>query len=325
MLTQKEERVDAIVDTIAKGNRKAAMKQRFDLKSLGKEIRKNKVSYLLIGPYMLLFFVFTVLPVIISVVLSGTDYNVIERPGFVGLQNYIQLLLEDEVFLIAMKNTFLFAIVTGPISYFACLIFAWLINELKPRLRAIVTLIFYAPSISGNVFLIWKYIFGGDAYGLINSTLMKWGFVNEPILWLQDTSINLRVIMIIQLWLSLGTSFLSFIGGLQGVDKNLYEAGAMDGIRNRWQELYYITLPNMKPQLIFGAVMQVTASFAVSDICSQLAGFPSPLYSAHTIGLHMTDYGTIRYEMGYASTIAVILFFITTVSNSIIRKVIKPE
>lgn len=301
------------------------MKRKADLKWFIHEVRKNKVSYMLIAPYMLLFFVFTVFPVIVSAVLSFTDYNVIERPSFLGWQNYIQLLLEDEVFLIAVKNTFLFAIITGPISYFACLIFAWLINELRPRLRAFVTLIFYAPSISGNVFLIWKYIFGGDAYGLINSTLMQWGFINEPVLWLQDTAINLQVIMIIQLWLSLGTSFLSFIGGLQGVDKNLYEAGAMDGIRNRWQELYYITLPNMKPQLIFGAVMQVTASFAVSDICSQLAGFPSPLYSAHTIGLHMTDYGTIRYEMGYASTIAVILFLITTISNSIIRKVIKPD
>lgn len=313
------------MSTITKVSRKTAMKRKVDRKVFLHEIKRNKVSYMLIAPYMLLFFVFTVFPVIVSVVLSFTDYNVIERPNFLGWRNYIQLLLEDEVFLIAVKNTFLFAIITGPISYFACLIFAWLINELRPKLRAFVTLVFYAPSISGNVFLIWKYIFGGDAYGLINSTLMKWGFINEPVLWLQDTAINLQVIMIIQLWLSLGTSFLSFIGGLQGVDKNLYEAGAMDGIRNRWQELYYITLPNMKPQLIFGAIMQVTASFAVSDICSQLAGFPSPLYSAHTIGLHMSDYGTIRYEMGYASTIAVLLFLITTITNSIIRKVIKPE
>jgi multiple sugar transport system permease protein len=266
-----------------------------------------------------------VLPVIISIVLSFTEYNVIEKPNFIGWSNYIQLLLDDRVFLIAVKNTFIFAIITGPISYFACLIFAWLINELRPKLRAWVTLIFYAPSISGNVFLIWTYIFGGDAYGLINSTLMKWGFLNEPILWLQDTAINLKVIMVVQLWLSLGTSFLAFMGGLQGVDKSLYEAGAMDGIRNRWQELYYITLPSMKPQLIFGGVMQVTASFAVSDICSQLAGFPSPLYSAHTIGLHMMDYGTVRYEMGFASTVAVILFLITTVTNSVIRKAVKTD
>jgi len=304
---------------------KEALLKKFNFKLTFREMKRKRICYVLIAPYVLLFFVFTVLPVIVSIVLSFTEYNIIEKPHFIGWSNYIQLLLDDSVFLIAVKNTFIFAIITGPISYFACLIFAWLINELRPKLRAWVTLIFYAPSISGNVFLIWQYIFGGDAYGLLNSILMKWGFINEPILWLSDTSINLKVIMVVQLWLSLGTSFLAFMGGLQGIDRTLYEAGAMDGIRNRWQELYYITLPSMKPQLIFGAVMQVTASFAVSDICSQLAGFPSPLYSAHTIGLHMMDYGTIRYEMGYASTVAVILFLITTITNSIIRKAIKPE
>lgn len=302
-----------------------SLQEKFNFKHVFMEMKRKRVCYALIAPYILLFLLFTVLPVIVSIVLSFTEYNVIEKPSFIGWANYIQLLLDDNVFLIAVKNTFIFAVITGPISYFACLIFAWLINELRPRLRSWVTLIFYAPSISGNVFLIWTYIFGGDAYGLLNSTLMKWGFINEPILWLQNTAINLKVIMIVQLWLSLGTSFLAFMGGLQGVDRSLYEAGAMDGIRNRWQELYYITLPSMKPQLIFGAVMQVTASFAVSDICSQLAGFPSPLYSAHTIGLHMMDYGTIRYEMGYASTVAVILFLITTITNSIIRKTVKPE
>jgi len=304
---------------------KKSLKDRFNFQSVFKEMKRKRVCYALIAPYVILFFIFTVLPVIVSVVLSFTDYNIIEKPKFVGWSNYIQLLLNDSVFLIAVKNTFIFAIITGPISYFACLIFAWLINELRPKLRAWVTLIFYAPSISGNVYLIWKYIFGEDAYGFLNATLMKWGIINEPILWFSNTDINLKVIMVIQLWMSLGTSFLAFMGGLQGIDRTLYEAAAIDGIRNRWQELYYITLPSMKPQLIFGAVMQVTASFAVSDICSQLAGFPSPLYSAHTIGLHMMDYGTIRYEMGYASTIAVILFLITTVTNNIIRKVIKPE
>ncbi|NLY48929.1 MAG: sugar ABC transporter permease [Clostridiales bacterium] len=304
---------------------KKTLSDRFNLKPVLKEMKRKRVCYALIAPYVILFFIFTVLPVIVSIVLSFTEYNIIEKPTFIGWSNYIQLLLDDSVFLIAVKNTFIFALITGPISYFACLIFAWLINELRPKLRAWVTLIFYAPSISGNVFLIWKYIFGGDAYGLLNSFLMDWGFINEPILWLQDANINLKVIMVVQLWLSLGTSFLAFMGGLQGVDRTLYEAGAMDGIRNRWQELYYITLPSMKPQLIFGAVMQVTASFAVSDICQQLAGFPSPLYSAHTIGLHMMDYGTIRYEMGYASTVAVILFLITTVTNSVIRKAVKPE
>ena len=182
---------------------KEKLHNKYNFKRVFKEVKRKRVCYALIAPYLLLFLVFTVLPVIISIVLSFTEYNVIEKPNFIGWSNYIQLLLDDRVFLIAVKNTFIFAIITGPISYFACLIFAWLINELRPKLRAWVTLIFYAPSISGNVFDLDIYLC--DVYGLINSTLMKCS-LNEPILWLQDTAINLKVIMVVQLWLSLGTA-----------------------------------------------------------------------------------------------------------------------
>ncbi|AEE96981.1 carbohydrate ABC transporter permease [Mahella australiensis] len=297
----------------------------YKLRKTWQEVKKNRESYYLMAPYMILFILFVVLPVIVSVVLSFSYYNIIEPPKFIGWSNYKLLLLDDDVFLIALKNTFKFAIITGPVSYFACLLFAWFINELKPLLRSFATLLFYAPSIAGNVFFIWSYIFSGDAYGLVNGVLMSLGLIDKPVLWLQDPNINLYIIMLVQLWMSLGTSFLAFIAGLQGVDKTLYEAGAIDGIRNRWQELYHITLPAMKPQLIFGAIMQVTATFAVSDVCSQLAGFPSPLYSAHTIVLHMMDYGSIRYEMGYASAVAVILFLITVTINQLVRHFLKPD
>jgi multiple sugar transport system permease protein len=289
------------------------------------QVKLNRASYFLMAPFLAVFILFVVAPVFTAVVLSFTYYNVIEPPSFIGWSNYKQLFLDDDVFLIAVKNTFLFAIITGPVSYFACLLFAWLINELKPKARAVATLLFYAPSISGNVFFIWGYIFSGDAYGLINGWLMGIGLVKEPVLWLQDPAMNLFIIMLVQLWMSLGTSFLAFIAGLQSVDRALYEAGAIDGVKNRWQELYHITIPSMKPQLIFGAVMQITVTFAVSDICMQLAGFPSPLYSAHTIVLHMYDYGSIRYEMGYASSIAVVLFIITVGTNQFVRKFLKPD
>ncbi|MEZ0536505.1 carbohydrate ABC transporter permease [Caldicellulosiruptoraceae bacterium PP1] len=289
------------------------------------EMKKNKSLYYMMAPFMILFLFFTVIPVIAGMYLSFTYYNIIQPPKFIGWSNYIRLFLDDDVFLIAVKNTFKFALITGPLSYFACLIFAWLINELKPRTRALATLLFYAPSLSGSVYFIWQYIFSPDMYGLMNGFLMRLGIIKEPNLWLSDPNLNLTVIMIIQLWMSLGTSFLTFIAGLQNVDIALKESGAIDGIRNRWQELWYIILPSIKPQLILGAVLQVVNSFAVSDICAQLAGFPSPLYSAHTIVLHMVDYGSIRYEMGYASAIAVILFFTTIIINQIIRKLIKPE
>ena len=100
-------------------------------------------------PFFLLFFTFTIIPVAASIVLSFTDFNMLQAPHIVGIENYIRLFVEDDVFLISVKNTLIFAFVTGPISYFACLVFAWLINELPPKIRAVMTLIFYAPSIAG--------------------------------------------------------------------------------------------------------------------------------------------------------------------------------
>lgn len=292
-------------------------------KRIKREFKKNRVPYLLVAPYYLLFLVFTVAPVIMSMGLSFTYYNILEPPKFIGWQNYLKLFLGDDIFLTAIKNTFLFAAITGPISYIACLLFAWLINELSPKVRAVMTLIFYAPSISGNVYLIWQILFSSDSYGYANGILMKTGIIDAPIRWLQDPRYMLPIIMIVALWLSLGTSFLAFIAGLQGIDTSLYEAGALDGIKNRWQELWFITLPSMKPQLMFGAVISITQSFAVSDVCTALAGFPSVRYAAHTVVTHLMDYGNIRFEMGYASSIATILFIVMIGSNKVIHRLLK--
>lgn len=275
------------------------------------------------SPYMIIFFLFTVIPVVLSLGLSFFYFNMLEFPRFVGWQNYSRLFLNDDIFMIALKNTLLFAVITGPISYVACFVFAWIINELSPKVRAFMTLIFYAPAISGNVFFIWLIIFSGDSYGYLNGFLMKSGFILEPVQWLLDEKYILPIVMIVQLWLSLGTSFLAFIAGLQTIDRTLIEAGAVDGIKNRWQELWYITLPSMRPQLMFGAVMQITASFAVADISIALAGFPSVNYAAHTVVTHLMDFGTIRFEMGYASAIATVLFFLMIGSNKLTQKVLR--
>ncbi|MBD3919905.1 sugar ABC transporter permease [Paenibacillus sp. PR3] len=298
-------------------------KKHSKLGNLMRELIKNKHYYILMSPYMLIFFAFTVIPVIISITLSFFYFNMLEFPRFIGWQNYSRLFLNDDVFMIAVKNTFLFAVISGPISYIACFLFAWIINELSPKVRAIMTLVFYAPSISGNVFFIWLIVFSGDRYGYLNGFLIKWGFILEPIQWLTNEKYILPIIMIVQLWLSLGTSFLAFIAGLQTIDKSLIEAGAIDGIRNRWQELWFITLPSMRPQLMFGAVMQITGSFAVADISIALAGFPSVNYAGHTIVTHLMDYGTIRFEMGYASAIATVLFVIMLGTNMLTQKLLR--
>src|SRR5690606_9951988 len=269
-------------------------------RSFSKIWKEHGAKYLLIMPFAILFIVFTVIPVMASMVISFTSFNMLEAPSFVGFRNYINLIVNDDIFLIAVKNTLFFALITGPISYLMCFVFSWLINELTPKVRAIMTLVFYAPSISGNAYLIWKLIFSSDMYGYANSWLLRLGFITEPILFFDNKDYVFPILILVQLWLSLGVSFLAFIAGLQNVDKTLYEAGSIDGIKNRWQELWYITLPSMRPQLLFGAVMQITASFSVSQLSIELAGFPSVEYSGHTILTHLHDYGFIRYEMGYA-------------------------
>ena len=230
------------------------------------------------------------------------------------------MFLQDSVFLIALKNTLIIAAVTGPVSYLLCLMLAWFINELHPKMRAFVTLIFYAPSISGNAYLIWKILFSSDEYGYINSILMKLGMIKSPILWLTDTKYMLSIVILVAIWSSLGTSFLSFIAGFQGVDRSYYEAAAVDGIKNRWQELWYVTLPLIRPQMVFSAVMSITSSFGVGSIVTELCGNPSTDYAAHTIINHLTDYGGTRFEMGYA--IATFLFLLMVGSNLIIKRVI---
>jgi multiple sugar transport system permease protein len=286
------------------------------------KIWRDRISYVFIGPFVILFTIFTVLPVLISIFFSFTYFNVLEPPKFIGLSNYIRLFMKDDIFLIALKNTLIFALITGPVSYMLSLLVAWFINELPPKRRAFVTLVFYAPSISGNMYMIWHVMFSGDNYGYVNAILLKLGIVMSPIQFFNTPQYMMPLVIIVVLWLSLGTSFLAFIAGLQGIDKTLYEAGAVDGVNNRWQELWYITLPTMKPQLMFGAIMSITGSFSIGGVVSGLCGFPSTQYAVHTIMNHLEDYGGIRFEMGYASAIATLLFFIMILANLYIKKLI---
>ena len=274
----------------------------------------------MLAPFFILFIIFTVLPVFLSMILSLTNFNMLELPDWQGLSNYTRLFLEDEIFLLACQNTLIFAAITGPVSYLLSLLIAWFINELPPKVRAVVTLVFYAPSISGNVYLIWKTLFSSDSYGWANAVLIKYGIITEPILWFQNADYVMPLCIVVALWTSLGTAFLSFIAGFQTIDRSMYEAAAVDGIKNRWQELWYITLPTMRPQLMFGAVLAITNSFGFGAVVDALCGFPSVDYAAHTIMHHLSDYGGARYEIGYASAIAVILFIIMFSSNIIIKK-----
>ncbi len=285
-----------------------------------KEIKRNKTAYFMLAPFLILFIVFTVLPVLLSIFLSLTDFNMLQMPNFKGIENYTNLFLGDEIFMIAIQNTLIFACVTGPVSYLLSLLVAWFVNELPPKVRAVVTLVFYAPSISGQAYLVWKTLFSSDSYGWANAILLDLQLITEPILWFDNAKYAMGLCIVVALWTSLGTAFLSFIAGFQTVDRSMYEAAAVDGIKNRWQELWFITLPTMRPQMMFGAVLAITNSFGFGAIVDALCGFPSVDYCAHTIMSHLGDYGGQRYEIGYASAIAVVLFIMMFASNILVKK-----
>ena len=288
-----------------------------------KKAKRSKMCYLFLLPYALLFTLFYVAPVVISIFYGFTYYNILESPRFIGLQNYISLILDDDIFLIGIKNTLMIAVITGPLGYIMSFLFAWLINELPRWVRSVAVVVFYAPSIAGNCYVIFSVFFRGDAYGYVNAFLMNLGIIDTPILWFINPDYMLPICMLVILWMSLGTGFLSFVAGLQGVDRSQFEAGYMDGVKNRWQELWYITLPNMRPMLMFGAVMSITQAFGVCDVTMALCGYPSTDYAARTIVTHLFDYGFTRFEMGYACAIATILFLMMILCNKAIQSLLR--
>jgi multiple sugar transport system permease protein len=269
---------------------------------------RSRTSYLFLAPFTVLFVVFTVYPVVSSIWLSFTSFNMLQPPRWVGWQNYVRLFLADDVFLTALKNTLVFASVTGPLSYLGCFAVAWVINELKPKVRAFLTLLFYAPTLTGNAYVIWRIFFSSDAYGYANGFLLNLGIITKPILWLQDPQFMMPLVIVITLWMSLSTSFLVFIAGLQGIDRSLYEAGSIDGIKNRFQELWYLTLPAMRRYLMIGAILAITGAFLAAGSLQELTGDTPTDYATWTVMQHLNDYGLVRYEMGYASAIAFLLF-----------------
>lgn len=279
-------------------------------------------AYFMMLPFALFFFLFTILPVLASVGLSFFNFDMISKPSFSGLGNYLRMFLSDSLFLTSLKNTLFFAIVTGPAGFLLSFMLAWMVNEFRPKARAVLSFLFYSPSLAGNAFLIWTILFNGDRYGYLNSLLLRLGVINSPIQFLNNASYTMLICIIVQLWMSTGITFLANISGLQNASPQLYEAGALDGIKNRWQELWYITLPSMKSMLLFSCVMQIQSSFSAGGLMVALTGNPSVEYSTYTMVTHLGDVGGVRYEMGYAAAISVFLFGLMAFSRLIIGKLI---
>ena len=297
-------------------NAKKALNKRFDI------FNDNIAMFVMISPFLIFFFLFTVLPILSSMALSLTSYDMISAPKFIGIDNYRRMIVNDNVFAVTVKNTLVFAVIAGPLGFLLSFLLAWLVNEFSPKVRAFLSFLFYAPALVGNAYFIWKVAFSGDSYGYINSILLSIGVITEPVTWLKNEAYLMPIIMVVQLWQSMGVSFLANISGLQNVSRDMYEAGAIDGIRNRWQELRYITLPAMSNMLLFSAVMQIQSSFSASAIAIELAGYPSKSNAVDTIVSLMTDMATVRYELGYACAMAVVLFIIMVTTRLIVGKVL---
>ncbi|MBE6779852.1 MAG: sugar ABC transporter permease [Ruminococcaceae bacterium] len=285
--------------------------------------KENAAYTVLLAPFMVLFAVFTVLPIVSSVVLSFFDYDMVSTPIFNGVGNYFRMFMEDKIFITVLKNTLIMAVITGPVGFMLSFLLAWCISEFNPILRTFLAFLFYAPALVGNAFYIWQVAFSGDSNGYLNSLLLSIGLINDPIVWFKDTNYNMMIVIIVQLWSNMGVAFLANVAGVQNVSEELFEAGAIDGIRNRWQELWYITLPSMKSILLFGAVMQIQSSFSIGAVITALAGYPSVNNSLDTIVSYLGDVGTLRYEFGYAAAISVFLFVLMAFTKIAIENLLE--
>ncbi len=284
--------------------------------AVGRREHNNVSGYFFAAPYALIFIIFILIPVVLAIILSFTNFNAIEWPRWVGFLNYITLLTSDEVFMqYVLPNTVLYAVIVGIGGYMLSFLLAWLLCNLTRGVRTVLALIIYSPSLTAGVAMtvLWKVIFSGDQTGLLNSWLMSLGVIDEPIVWLVNTQYLLPIVIIIGLWSSMGIGFLAMIAGIANSDESLYEAGSIDGISNRFQEMIYITIPQMKPQMLFAAVMAVVNAFQNGTISALLTGNPSPGYAAQLIVNHIEDYGFLRYEMGYAAAVSVVLLLIVQI------------
>lgn len=282
------------------------------------ELRKDGIrTFLLLLPYGMLFLTFIAIPIVVAIGLSFTYFDVINPPTFAGLSNYITLVTQDEAFLkFVIPNTFKYALIVGPGGYVLSFLLAWMLAQIQKVPRTLLSLAIYTPSMLGNVFIgvIWRTIFSGDQSGIFNHILMSLDIIDQPIQFLLSPDYIMNIMIFVSLWSSMGIGFLAMVSGILNIDEQLYEAAYVDGMKNRFQEIIYITIPSMKPQMLFGAVMAIVNAFNMGWIGVTLSGTnPTPGLAGQLITNHIDDYGFIRYEMGYAAAVSVALLLIVSI------------
>jgi len=292
-------------------------------------LHKEGSAYAFLFPYALLFLVFIVIPVVAAALLSLTYFDTIQFPRFIGLRNYIALITEDEIFMkYVLPNTITFAVIVGPGGYMLSFLLAWMLAQLPRGPRTILALILYSPSMTSGVTMavVWQTLFSGDQNGYLNSFLLNLGVIQNPIQWLQSPQYLMPIMIVVTLWSSMGVGFLAMLAGILEINPELYEAAAIDGMSSRWQEIFYITIPSMKPQMLFGAVMSIVGTFQAGAIGVTLSGAnPTPQYAGQLIVNHIEDYGFLRYEMGYAAAISVVLLLMVLFFSRLANRLFSSE
>ena len=289
-----------------------------------KKKKKPSFDFMFALPYAVIFFIFVILLIFISIGLSFFYYDTINAPRFIGLDNYVNLFTRDSDFLqYALPNTIKYALIVGPVGYLLSFFMAWLLAQLTHKIRTVLAVILYSPSLTSAVMMsvVWRVLFSGDSRGYLNSLLINWGFISTPLQFLQDPRFIFGIMIFVGLWSSMSVGFLAMLSGILNINKELYEAAYIDGMKSRFQEIFFITIPSMKPQMMFGAVMSIVNTFNAAGLATTLSGStPPPQYAGWLIVDHMNDYGFARYEMGYASAISVILLLVVGIFYLVARK-----
>ncbi len=292
-------------------------------------INKEGSAYGFLSMYWILFFIFIIAPVVIAILLSFTFFDSIQPPSFIGLKNYIALLTQDDIFMkYVLPNTIEFAVIVGPGGYILSFMLAWMLAQLPKIPRSIFALILYSPSMTAGtaMLVVWKTLFSGDQTGYLNSLLLNLNLIQSPIQWLQDPQYLMTIMIVVTLWSSMGVGFLAMLAGVLEINPEMYEAGALDGITNRFQEIIYITVPSMKPQMFFGAIMAIVGTFQAGAIGVTLSGSnPTPQYAGQLIVNHIEDYGFLRYEMGYAAAVSVVLLLMVLLFTKVSQNLFGPN
>jgi multiple sugar transport system permease protein len=279
---------------------------------------------LLLAPYVTLFMFFIAFPVVLAVILSFTYFNTVQFPTFNGISNYVAIITQDEVFMKnVLPNTVIFSLIVGPIGYVLQFMLAWTLAQITKVPRTIFALVFYSPSmtVGTTIAVIWKVVFAGDQFGYLNSILLRMNIIDAPIAWLQTPEYILPVMIIVSLWSSMGVGFLAMLSGVLNVDPELYEAAYLDGVKNRFQEIIHVTVPSMRPQMLFGAIMSLVTTFSAGAIGVELTGSnPTPSNAGQTVINHINDYGFARYEMGYSAALSVVLLLMILGASKLANK-----